>query len=72
MDLKIPIYLSTVCLEKNRWGRREPSFKVSEWTQRLAEYGFDGIELWEFHYLLADDAEKAKLTNLDMPMIYNS
>lgn len=52
------IYLSSVLLEKNRWRSREPSFKVSDWSRRIADAGFDGIELWENHLLLADSAER--------------
>ena len=51
------IYLSSVLLEKTRWRSREPSFKVSEWSQRIADAGFDGIELWENHLLKADKTE---------------
>ena len=25
-----PIYLAKVCLERNRWGNRQPSFRVGE------------------------------------------
>jgi len=56
-----PIYLATVCLERNRWGSRQPSFRVSNWLDRFAADGFDGIELWENHYLRADAAEQARL-----------
>jgi hypothetical protein len=70
--MNIPIYIGTVALEKNRWGSRDPSFKVSEWAGRFANDGFDGIELWEFHYLLADDSEKENLANLEIPILYNS
>ena len=58
-----PIYLATVLLEKNRWNSREPSFKVSDWAQRIVDAGFDGIELWENHLLLADRAEWDALRN---------
>jgi hypothetical protein len=30
------------------------------------------IELWEFHYLLADESEKQKLTEVEIPILYNS
>lgn len=53
-----PIYLSTVLLEKNRWRSRVPSFRVSAWSKHIAEAGFDGIELWENHLLLADAIER--------------
>jgi hypothetical protein len=72
MDKNIPIYIGTVALEKNRWGSRIPSFNVSEWIERFKSDGFDGIELWEYHYLLADDSEKEKLNNLTIPVLYNS
>jgi len=58
-----PIYLATVLLEKNRWSSRKPSFKVSDWAQRIADAGFDGIELWENHLLLADRSEWEALRN---------
>lgn len=63
-----PIYIATVCLERNRWGNRQPSFKVSEWLDRFAADGFAGIELWEFHYHDADDAERARLIEQAAPI----
>ena len=57
----IPVYLATVCLERNRWGSRKPSFQVSHWLPRLAADGFDSVELWENHYLAADADEQARL-----------
>ncbi len=56
-----PVYIATVCLERNRWASRQPSFRVSEWMARFTADGFTGIELWENHYLLADDDERATL-----------
>ena len=61
MELHNAIYLATVCLERNRWGRRVPSFRVSDWLARVAADGFDGIELWENHFLLAEADEQARL-----------
>jgi sugar phosphate isomerase/epimerase len=55
------VYLATVCLERNRWGSREPSFCVSDWLPRFAADGFDGIELWENHYLKVDARERDAL-----------
>lgn len=72
MGRDIPIYIATVCLEKNRWKIREPSFKVSRWIERFAADGFEGVELWEFHYIRGDDIEQEKLRRLKMPLIYNS
>jgi len=61
MSAKNSFYIGTVCLERNRWGSRVPSFAVSEWLPRFTADGFDGVELWENHYLAADDNEKAEL-----------
>ena len=69
----IPIYIGTVCLERNRWGSKEPSFKVSEWADRFKADGLDGIELWENHYLRADKAEQKALGDGVLPItIFNS
>ena len=61
MNYKNEIYLATVCLEKNRWTTRLPSIKVSDYLDKIMAAGFDGIELWENHALLADEDELAKL-----------
>lgn len=56
------IYLGTVLLESNRWaGARIPTYRVSEWMERIAAAGFDGIELWENHVAMADASERAAL-----------
>lgn len=72
--MKNQIYLGTVLLENNRWGEgRTPSFKVSDWTQRIADDGFDGLELWENHALLADKEELERLRNGPCPVkIFNA
>ena len=56
-------YIATVCLDRNRWGTREPSFAVSDYLDRFASDGFDGIELWEYHYTRSSDAEKERLVS---------
>ena len=56
------IYLGSILLEPNRWSeKREPSYNVSEWIERIRAAGFDGIELWENHYYMADLAERTAL-----------
>lgn len=75
MSTEAPIYLGTVLLENNRWGKgdRQPSFRVSDWTQRIADDGFDGLELWENHALLADGEELNRLRTGPSPVkIFNS
>lgn len=65
--------IATVCLERTRWGRREPSFAVSAWLPRFRRDGFDGAELWEYHYTRADEAEKKRLeAAAEDILIYNS
>ncbi len=66
-------FIGSVCLERNRWGSRMPSFAVSDWLPRFKADGFDGVELWQFHYTAADDAERGRLAQAtDMLPIYNS
>lgn len=73
MTVKTPINIGTVGLERNRWGSREPSFPVSAWLDRFAADGFDGVELWEFHYTRADAAEQARLVERAAPLaVYNT
>jgi len=74
-DSDNPIYLGTVLLERNRWGKgdRQPSFLVSDWTERMAGDGFDGLELWENHAMLADEEERQRLRTGPCPVkILNS
>lgn len=67
------IFLGTVALEKNRWADgRIPTIKASDFAQRALRDGFSGLELWENHYLLADDNEKRKLCNSEAVCIFNS
>lgn len=64
-----PIYLGTILLERNRHKPgRLPTFKVSDWLPRIAAAGFDGIELWENHAALADEAELAALDASPVPI----
>ncbi|MBT3294727.1 MAG: sugar phosphate isomerase/epimerase [Verrucomicrobia bacterium] len=73
MKNKREIYISTVALDPTRWGRRIPSFDVSEWLPRFARDGFDGVELWEFHFLPAEKAEQDRLVAAASSVaIYNS
>lgn len=54
------IYLATVGIEKFRWAKpRRSSVDIEAYIPRIAEAGFDGIELWEFHATgLSDDELK--------------
>lgn len=66
------VFLTTVAMEKNRWSTKQPSFEVSAFVNRALADGFDGIELWENHYLLANEDEKQRLRDCGVPLIYNS
>lgn len=66
------VYLATVAMEKNRWSTKQPSFEVSAFVKRAMADGFDGIELWENHYLLASDEEKQRLRDSGVPILYNT
>ncbi len=68
-----PIHLATICLERNRWGSRQPSFRVGQWLDRFAADGFAGIELWENHFLAADADEQARLIARAAPIaVFNT
>jgi sugar phosphate isomerase/epimerase len=70
---KPEIFIGTVLMEMNRWGSRIPSFLVSDWIERFKADGFDGIELWENHALLAEPGEFKKLETSRLSIaIYNS
>jgi len=69
-----PIYIGSILLERNRWapGKR-PSYRVSDWGERFVQAGFDGVELWENHLLLAPPEEQEVLLRLPCPVrIYNT
>lgn len=67
------IYLGTVSMEKNRWEPgRIPTFNVSDFIEKAKSDGFYGIELWQYHYTLASDEEKAKLAAADIPFFFNT
>lgn len=69
------VYFGTILLEKNRWikGQRVPSLLVSDWTLKIADAGFDGLELWQNHALLASEQEREKLRHAPVPVrIFNS
>lgn len=68
------IYLGTVLLERNRWAKvRTPTVNISEWIPRITDAGFDGLELWQNHALLASNQEKENLANSKLPVkIFNS
>ncbi len=67
------IYLGSVSMEKNRWAPgRIPTFNVSDFIDKAKEDGFYGIELWQYHYTLASDDEKAKLAAADIPFFFNT
>lgn len=50
-----------------------PRTVVSEWLDRAAADGFDGVELWENHALFASEKELARLADAPLPIaVYNS
>ncbi len=72
--MKNRIYIGTILLEPNRWSPgRLPSYPVSEWLDRFARDGFDGLELWENHAALCPAAELARLEQARLPIaVFNS
>lgn len=67
------IYLGTVALEKNRWAPgRIPTISVSDYLPSAKKAGFDGIELWANHYLMAQPQERCRIEHSGMTAIFNS
>jgi sugar phosphate isomerase/epimerase len=61
--------LGTVLLEPNRWkNRNQPVLRVAEWLPRIAEAGFEGIELWENHWHCASDSERDAIKTSPVPI----
>ncbi len=59
----------TVAIEPNRWaGPTSAPIAVSPWLDRLADAGFDGIELWERHLVAATPAEAAAVLEHQLPV----
>jgi hypothetical protein len=49
---KAQLLLGTIALEKERWNRASPPhLALAFWLPRIAATGFDGLELWERHFL---------------------
>jgi sugar phosphate isomerase/epimerase len=59
------ILLGTVAIEPNRWGQldahKRATINVVEHLERITEAGFDGIEIWEDHFVEANEADRAAL-----------
>jgi sugar phosphate isomerase/epimerase len=55
--------LGTVLLEPNRWSDRDrPLLRWDwEWSERVADGGFDGLEIWENHWFLGDTEARSAL-----------
>lgn len=72
--MKHPIYFGSIALEPNRWKPEcPPKIHFSEWLPRVKEAGFDGIELWQRHYMEGSRAEKESLISpTNPPAIFNS
>lgn len=72
--MKNRIYIGTILLEPNRWSPgRLPSYPVSEWLDRFAQDGFDGMELWENHAAKCSATELARLEQSRLPVVvFNS
>ena len=68
------VYIASVLLDLNRWTKeKQPTYLVSEWLSRFEEARFDGVELWEYHAIHADDKEVDALAEARLPMaIYNT
>ncbi|MEM7139544.1 MAG: hypothetical protein AAF548_00840 [Actinomycetota bacterium] len=73
----VDIYLGTIAIEPSRWAwmsEEAPApIAVSPWLDRIADAGFDGVELWEAHVRQADEAEAAAVFAHPLPVaVFNT
>ena len=68
------VYIGTLLLERNRHAPgKTPTYRVSQWLERFAEAGFDGMELWENHAALCAPEELRALESASFPVaVFNS
>lgn len=69
------IFLASVLLEPNRWGPlpRIPRCRLVDWLVKIGQARFDGIELWENHWIYADRQEREALISSPVPIrVYNT
>jgi len=67
------IYLATIALEKNRWEKdQSATIDVPAYIERAVSDGFDGVELWGPHYLLADEVQRARIEQTGHIAIFNT
>lgn len=57
------VFLGTIAIEPGRWAwfadDASPPLAISPWLDRIADAGFDGLELWEHHVRTAPADEVA-------------
>lgn len=67
------IYLATIALEKNRWEKDQTAtIDVPAYIERAVKDGFNGVELWGPHYLLANEKEKERIEKTGHVEIFNT
>jgi len=74
MTSAIPqVFLATVLLEPFRWHPRgtKPALEIADWTKRISDQ-FEGIELWEPHWLFATPAQRREIERTSANWIFNS
>jgi len=67
------IYFGTILVEPHRWKDAPPATLASVWIDRALAAGFDGIELWERHFLACPPGEQSLLAaRAGKVRVYNS
>ncbi len=68
------ILFGTIVIEPNRWAAdRVPTYRVSDWLERIRDARFDGIELWENHAMMVPEEEADALRHSCLPVtVFNS
>jgi len=69
-------YLGSILIERNRWkggAERVPSIDLAQLAPAIQAAGFDGLELWDRHFLMGTAAQREFLCSGQLPVrIYNS
>ena len=67
------VYLGTIALEAHRWDADQTAtIDVPAYIERAVRDGFDGVELWGPHYLLADEAQRSRIEAAGHIAIFNT
>ena len=67
------VLLGSAALDPNRWGTLElggdPTLRLSEWLDGIADAGFAGLELWDKHVTAVPEDEVVEVLGHRLPVV---